>query len=173
MKAFNFQEDVVSTEVTVTDGFGDGGVGILAGTTFTTASLSVSQNKYYYNLQYNSKDHISVSYGHIAGSGSAEQSATLQGTTKAVYGQFYNLLETDRSKLKKNEIDKHFNWERFCDQVLSEIENEESPNLDETNLKQRLYLYFAELRSPMFWGRPDNFYKFLKANLKYTFQNKL
>ena len=29
MKAFNFQEDVVSTEVTVTDGFGDGGVGIL------------------------------------------------------------------------------------------------------------------------------------------------
>ena len=31
MKAFNFAEDVVSTEVTVTDGFGDGGVGILAG----------------------------------------------------------------------------------------------------------------------------------------------
>ena len=32
MKAFNFAEDVVSTEVTVTDGFGDGGVGILNGT---------------------------------------------------------------------------------------------------------------------------------------------
>ena len=76
-------------------------------------------------------------------------------------------------KVNLNEIDKHFNWERFCDQVLSEIENEESPNLDETNLKQRLYLYFAELRSPMFWGRPDNFYKFLKANFKYIFQNKL
>ena len=72
-----------------------------------------------------------------------------------------------------NEIDKHFNWKRFCDQVLSEIENEGSPNLDKTNLKQRLYLFFAELRSPMFWGRPDNFYKFLKANLKYIFQNKL
>ena len=72
-----------------------------------------------------------------------------------------------------NEIDKHFNWERFCDQVLSEIKNEESPNLDETNLKQRLELFFAGFRSPMFWGRPDNFYKFLKANFKYTFQNKV
>lgn len=102
MKAFNFQEDVVSTEVTVTDGFGDGGVGILAGTTFTTASLSVSQNKYYYNLQYNSKDHLSVTYGHINGSGSMNQSTTQEGETKAVYGQFYNLLETNRAALKSN-----------------------------------------------------------------------
>ena len=51
MKAFNFQEDVVSTEVTVTDGFGDGGVGILTGTNLTTASLSNNQSQYYYNLQ--------------------------------------------------------------------------------------------------------------------------
>ena len=65
MKAFNFAEDVVSTEVTVTDGFGDGGVGILNGTLLTTASLSTAQEKYYYNLQYNSKDHLSVTYGHI------------------------------------------------------------------------------------------------------------
>ena len=28
------------------------------------------------------------------------QSTTQEGETKAVYGQFYNLLETDRSKLK-------------------------------------------------------------------------
>ena len=49
MKAFNFQEDVVSTEVTVTDGFGDGGVGILNGTLLTTASLSNNQSQYYYN----------------------------------------------------------------------------------------------------------------------------
>ena len=53
MKAFNFAEDVVSTEVTVTDGFHDGGVGIVNGVSFTTASLSTSQTKYYYNLQYN------------------------------------------------------------------------------------------------------------------------
>ena len=102
MKAFNFQEDVVSTEVTVTDGFGDGGVGILAGTDFTTASLSTAQEKYYYNLQYNSKDHLSVTYGHIDGSGSMNQSTTQEGETKAVYGQFSNLLETDRSALKSN-----------------------------------------------------------------------
>ena len=102
MKAFNFQEDVVSTEVTVTDGFGDGGVGILNGTDFTTASLSTAQEKYYYNLQYNSKDHLSVTYGHIDGSGSMNQSTTQEGETKAVYGQFYNLLETDRSALKSN-----------------------------------------------------------------------
>ena len=102
MKAFNFQEDVVSTEVTVTDGFGDGGIGIVAGTDFATASLSTAQEKYYYNLQYNSKDHLSVTYGHIDGSGSMNQSTTQEGETKAVYGQFYNLLETDRSALKSN-----------------------------------------------------------------------
>ncbi len=102
MKAFNFQEDVVSTEVSVTDGFADGGVGIVTGTSFTTASLSTAQDKYYYNLQYNSKDHLSVTYGHIAGSGSMNQSLTQEGETKAVYGQFYNLLETDRNELKKN-----------------------------------------------------------------------
>ena len=45
MKAFNFSEDVVSTEVTVTDGFADGGIGIVTGTSFTTASLSTSQEK--------------------------------------------------------------------------------------------------------------------------------
>ena len=102
MKAFNFQEDVVSTEVSVTDGFGDGGVGIVTGTSFTTASLSTAQEKYYYNLQYASKDHLSVTYGHIGGSGSMNQSTTQEGETKAVYGQFYNLLETDRNELKKN-----------------------------------------------------------------------
>ena len=100
MKQFNFAEDVVSTEITVTDGFADGGIGIVPASSFTTSSLSSAQKKYYYNLQYNNKDHLSVAYGHIAGSGSAEQSATLQGTTKAVYGQFYNLLETDRTALK-------------------------------------------------------------------------
>ncbi len=102
MKAFNFAEDVVSTEVTVTDGFHDGGVGIVNGVSFTTASLSTSQTKYYYNLQFNSKDHLSVTYGHIDGSGSMNQSTTQEGETKAVYGQFYNLLETDRSALKSN-----------------------------------------------------------------------
>ena len=102
MKQFNFAEDVVSTEITVTDGFADGGVGILQGSNLATSSLSAAQKNYYYNLQYNSKDHLSVTYGHIAGSGSGAQSSTVEGTTKAVYGQFYSLLETDRTALKRN-----------------------------------------------------------------------
>ena len=98
MKAFNFQEDVVSTEVTVTDGFGDGGVGILNGTLLSTASLSNNQSQYYYNLQFNSKDHLSVTYGHINGSGSANQSTVQEGETKAVYGQFFNLKNFSTGK---------------------------------------------------------------------------
>ena len=52
MKAFNFAEDVVSTEVVVTDGFADGGVGILQGQHITTSSLSAVQKKYYYYPKY-------------------------------------------------------------------------------------------------------------------------
>ena len=103
MKSFNFNEDVVSTNVVVTDGFFDGGVGSLAGSNFTTSSLSSTQKKYYYNIQYNSKDHLSVSYGHIAGSGSSEQSSTVEGETKAVYRQFYSITENDRSALKRTQ----------------------------------------------------------------------
>ena len=81
MKEFNFAEDVVSTEITVTDGFFDGGVGIINAGQLTTSSLSAAQKQYYYNLQFSSKDHLSVSYGHIRGSGSAAQSTTVEGTT--------------------------------------------------------------------------------------------
>ena len=76
-KTLNPVEDTITTRITVTNGFHDGGVGTLAGSNYTTASLSATQKSYYYNLQYNSKDHFSVSYGHIDGSGSAEQSTTL------------------------------------------------------------------------------------------------
>ena len=68
-------------------------------------------------------------------------------------------------------LDKHFNWKRFCAQVLYEIESEEKPDLTETSFTNRLFLLFAEFRSPSFWGRPINFYHFLKANLKYILQN--
>ena len=69
------------------------------------------------------------------------------------------------------ELDSHFNWDRFCEQVLNEIESKDSPKLTETTLKHRLFLLFAEWQSPNFWGKPLNFYRFLKANLKYIFQN--
>ena len=69
------------------------------------------------------------------------------------------------------ELDRHFNWDRFCEQVLDEIESKDSPILTEISFKHRLYLLFAECQSPYFWCKPLNFFRFLKTNLKYAFQN--
>ena len=99
-KNLNPIEDTVTTQITVTNGFHDGGVGTLAGSNFTTASLSAAQKSYYYNVQYNSKDHFGVSYGHIGGSGSAEQSTTTEGTTQAIYKQFYNFTEPTATNIR-------------------------------------------------------------------------
>ena len=92
--------DTITSQITVTNGYHDGGVGTLLGSNYTTSSLSSTQKKYYYNLQYNSKDHFSVTYGHKAGSGSAIQTATTEGETKAIYRQFYNITETDSERLR-------------------------------------------------------------------------
>jgi len=99
-KNLNPTEDTVTTQITVTNGFHDGGVGTLAGSNFTTASLSAAQKNYYYNVQYNSKDHFGVSYGHIGGSGSANQSTSQEGTTQAIYKQFYNFTEPTATDLR-------------------------------------------------------------------------
>ena len=99
-KNLNPTEDTVTTQITVTNGFHDGGVGTLAGSNFTTASLSGTQKSYYYNVQYNSKDHFGVSYGHIGGSGSANQSTSQEGTTQAIYKQFYNFTEPTAADLR-------------------------------------------------------------------------
>jgi len=100
MKIFDIPNDTITTQITVTNGFFDGGVGTLAGSNFTTSSLSSTQKNYYYNLQYNSKDHFSVTYGHILGSGSAEESATIEGTTQAIYKQFYNFTEPSAENIR-------------------------------------------------------------------------
>ena len=94
------KDDTITTQITVTNGFFDGGVGTLAGSNYTTSSLSSTQKNYYYNIQYNSKDHFGVSYGHIGGSGSAEQSTTVEGTPQAIYKQFYNFTEPSAQKLR-------------------------------------------------------------------------
>jgi hypothetical protein len=99
-KPLNSTEDTVTTRITVTNGFHDGGVGTLAGSNYTTASLSAAQKSYYYNVQYNSKDHFGVSYGHIGGSGSANQSTTQEGTTQAIYKQFYNFTEPTATNIR-------------------------------------------------------------------------
>ena len=92
--------DTITSQITVTNGYHDGGVGTLAGSNYTTSSLSSTQKKYYYNLQYNSKDHFSVTYGHKAGSGSSVQTTTTEGETKAVYRTFYNITETNSERLR-------------------------------------------------------------------------
>ena len=51
-KSLNPAEDTITTQITVTKGFFDGGVGTLAGSNLTTSSLSTTQKSYYYNLQY-------------------------------------------------------------------------------------------------------------------------
>jgi hypothetical protein len=100
MKTFNIAEDTITTQITVTNGFFDGGLGTLAGSNITTSSLSTTQKSYYYNLQYNSKDHFSVTYGHRGGSGSAIENATTEGTTQAIYKQFYNFTETNTENVR-------------------------------------------------------------------------
>ena len=69
-----------------------------------------------------------------------------------------------------NILDEHFNWERFCGQVLQEIENEDNLQLIETDFKNRLFLLYAEFRSPSFWLRPSNFYRYITTNIKYIFR---
>ena len=96
------KDDTITTQITVTNGFFDGGVGTLAGSNLTTSSLSATQKSYYYNLQYNSKDHFSITYGHILGSGSAEETATMEGTTQAIYKQFFNFTEPSAENLRDN-----------------------------------------------------------------------
>ena len=99
-KTLNPTEDTITTQITVTNGFFDGGVGTLAGSNLLTSSLSTTQKSYYYNLQYNSKDHFSITYGHRGGSGSAVQSTTTEGTTQAIYKQFFNFTETNTENLR-------------------------------------------------------------------------
>ena len=83
----NQATDVITDTTKVTTGYFTGGVGSLAKDNLTTASLSTTQKKYYYNLQHSSEDRLSVTYGHFAGSGSAACDET-----RAIYKQFMNLL---------------------------------------------------------------------------------
>ena len=60
IKTFNIAEDTITTQITVTNGFFDGGVGTVSnatvGANLTTSSLSDTQKSYYYNIQFNSKE---------------------------------------------------------------------------------------------------------------------
>jgi hypothetical protein len=91
---FNQDDTIISTEK-VTTGYFTGGLGTLYGANLTTASLSATNKKYYYNLQYSSADQLSVSYGHKGGSGSSNVTS-VKGETEAIYKAFATqLLGTD------------------------------------------------------------------------------
>ena len=49
-KTLNPTEDTITTQITVTNGYFDGGVGTVGGSSFTTSSLSSAQKAYYYNI---------------------------------------------------------------------------------------------------------------------------
>ena len=65
-------------------------------------------------------------------------------------------------------LDNHFNWSRFCSQVLDEIESKYSPDLAEITPNKHLFLNAAAKEAPNYWGRPVNLYRFIKTNLKYA-----
>ena len=104
LKSINSQNDVVISELTTTNGFfGTSGTGTIQSQSLTTSSLSSTQKEYYYNLQFNSTDHFTVAYGHIAGSGSDANASNEVGTTEAIYKGFYGLVEAKADKIKDSQ----------------------------------------------------------------------
>ena len=88
LESFNFPDDKLIDKRKKTAGFFTGDVGTVNSSSFTTSSLSAGNKEYYYNLKVSDVDQLSVAYGHLDGSGSADA----VGQTKAIYWQFANLL---------------------------------------------------------------------------------
>ena len=88
-------QDIIEDVHKVTTGFFTGGTGKLTSGNLVTKSLSTTQDNYYYNLQYSSADQLSVTFGHIGGSGSNGSNGSLSrlvGETEAIYKSFANQL---------------------------------------------------------------------------------
>src|SRR5205814_9445177 len=66
----------------------------------------------------------------------------------------------DRQHVNWKELDQHFNWDRFTNQVIDAIESNESPALLSEPLKRRAQLRWAALTSPFSMIRPTNFARF-------------
>ena len=88
-------QDIIEDVHKVTTGLFTGGTGKLAAGSLVTKSLSTAQKNYYYNLQYSNEDQLSVTFGHIGGSGSNGSGGSLSrlvGETEAIYRSFANQL---------------------------------------------------------------------------------
>ena len=83
--------DVVSTTTKVTTGYFSGGRGELAGSNFATKSLAGTQDKFYYNVQFNSEDQFSLAFGNQVGSGS-DFTTNVKGETESVYKAYSSML---------------------------------------------------------------------------------
>jgi len=88
-------EDIIEDVKKVVTGFFTGNNGKLVGGNLVTKSLSTAQKNYYYNMQYSSEDQLSVTFGHIGGSGSNGSNGSvsnLKGETEAIYKSFASQL---------------------------------------------------------------------------------
>jgi hypothetical protein len=56
-------------------------------------------------------------------------------------------------------MDRHFNWDRFTDQVVETIEAPNAPPIDSLRMGRRLRMRRAALTSPHFWMRPRKFWQ--------------
>ena len=91
-------EDLLTDTVKVTAGYFTGGAGTLNSTNIHTGSLADSNESYYFNitqthpLSESAATQFSVAYGHAGGSGSNTAGGTIEGATKAIYGQWASTL---------------------------------------------------------------------------------
>ena len=97
-------EDSITDTIKTTAGYFTSGDGTIDGNSIYTASLSAKNEKYYFNvaqahpLSSSSETQFSVTFGHIAGSGSNQYGDTtnnprnLIGETQAIYKQLTSLL---------------------------------------------------------------------------------
>lgn len=63
-------------------------------------------------------------------------------------------------------LDKHFNWDRFADQVVSAIESDEGPPLNEEPWRVKAMLRWAAWTSPYSMVRPENLIRFIIRSLR-------
>mgnify|MGYP003111483931 FL=1 len=100
-------DDTITETIKTTTGYFTNGDGTITGDSIYTSSLGDSNEKYYFNvaqahpLSASSETQFSVTFGHIAGSGSNQfgdsttNNKTIVGETQAIYKQLSSLLLTE------------------------------------------------------------------------------